>query len=467
MSPLRPTDPQLADALRRELPVQALPGLRDRILAEASQTPQVPAGSRPRMLATGELQWRPILIAAALLLALAIGTAIVGSVVNDLRRDRGGLSLDPLPANGLVAVSANPWTFGAGQNGDIYLVGDGAAPRRIIGSDGDGIAQACPRFAPDGRRLAFGESLASGPPLRMRGDVPVDRRAIVVVGVTEDGSVTEPVLRVELPSGAGLMICPEWSPSGRAIAFRVGGQLWIADAETGATRTLPITNVTSRATNELEWSRDGSRIAVAEPGHVRVLAVDTGESTVIPAGKDVPRWLGWSADDAGLVYVSMVANDALGDGVHLVAADGTNDTLLSRVSSVPDVTFMFGEAVLSPDGTRVAFLELSEHILPDGFEPGPEMAPIVVADLAGTDTEEMWLPRDGSLPTYADGTGYFVSGLGWSPDGRRLLLSSILGIVSIGLEAGSPIEVHATGTPAKGLNLEWSFSELTWQPVRD
>ena len=57
--------------------------------------------------------------------------------------------------------------------------------------------------------------------------------------------------------------------------------------------------------------------------------------------------------------------------------------------------------------------------------------------------------------------GFGVFGLQWSPDGKRLLFGSIDGVVSIGVAPGSPAVVYSSGE----LNLEWSGSEVTWQPV--
>ena len=41
--------------------------------------------------------------------------------------------------------------------------------------------------------------------------------------------------------------------------------------------------------------------------------------------------------------------------------------------------------------------------------------------------------------------GFAVSGLQWSPDGRRLLLSSIAAVVSVAVAPGSPSIVHSSG----------------------
>jgi Tol biopolymer transport system component len=373
-------------------------------------------------------------------------------------------SLQPSSArNGWIAVSANPWDFGGGQNGDIYLLSEGAAPRRIIGSDGDGLAQACPTFSPDGQRLAYGEARASGPVTTFRGGWLVDDRAIVVVGVNEHGDPTPALSRFALPSGLGPMVCPEWSPTDRFLAFRVGAELWIADTASGTTRVVPITSVTTEEENELAWSRDGSEIAVSEPGQIRIVHVDGGASTVIPVEGAAPRSLGWTAGDDRIVYVSVVPVDEIGSAVHLVDADGTNDTQLSSHGpAAPGMTFSFDEAAISPDGTQVVYLQSSSQCANDGCGPGPKLPPIVVADLYDSNRIEMSGP---ALPQAQNGTEFLVSGLHWSPDGKRLLLSSIDGAVSVSLGSDRSAIAYAGGTNPTGLNLEWSPLEVAWQPV--
>jgi hypothetical protein len=58
-------------------------------------------------------------------------------------------------------------------------------------------------------------------------------------------------------------------------------------------------------------------------------------------------------------------------------------------------------------------------------------------------------------------SGFGVSGLQWSPDGKRLLFGSTAGVVSVAVAPGSAPVVYSRGQ----LNLEWSGSEVTWQPV--
>ena len=355
------------------------------------------------------------------------------------------LSPTAVAANGLIAVSANPKNVSGGEVGDIYVVREGAPARRIIGSDGDGVAQACPRFSPDGRQLAYGEARASDPVTTFRGVWPVSDRAVVVVGVNDRGDPSSPIVRVALPRDPGQMACPKWSPSGRHVAFRVGSELWVADAASGKTAVFPVTEA-PWGQQGFEWSRDGSMIAVSEPGHpghIRVVRMDGSGSTLIPVTGATPGSLGWTAGDAKILYT---VTDDPGDGlaVRAVGVGGNNDTKL------PDSTSLhrFYYAVISPDGTRVAYLQSTNGCVPVGCREEP--AHLLTMRIDGSNVVDVPIPP-----------GFGVVGLQWSPDGKRLLFGSIAGVVSVGVAPGSPVVVYSRGE----LNLEWSGSEVTWQPV--
>jgi Tol biopolymer transport system component len=66
-----------------------------------------------------------------------------------------------VPSNGAVAFSAvyvdtsSDRLTSRSDRRDIYLSLPGQDPRRIVGSDHDGIDQSCPTFSPDGTRLAY------------------------------------------------------------------------------------------------------------------------------------------------------------------------------------------------------------------------------------------------------------------------------------------------------------------------
>jgi hypothetical protein len=342
----------------------------------------------------------------------------------------------PLPVTpaGSIVISANPWSGVDEENGDLYVLSPGAAPRRVIGTDGDGIAQECPAFSPDGQQLAYGEANASATETNNRGLWPVSDRAVVVVAVSD---LAHPVLRVTLPTAAGHIACPEWSPDGSHLAFRVDNDLWVVDSTTGKATVLSV-GATPWGEDGFAWSRDGSRVAVEQPGKILVVPIDGStptEFSVETGTYSLTRDLGWTADDDAIVYLSTdPASNAV--AVRRVDPDGTNDTQLAPIG-IADYT----SAAISPDGTRVAYI--------DGIQN------VVTMDTSGRNVVEVALPPS-----------FDVSGLLWSPDGKRLLLSSIDGVVSVAIAPGSPPIVYANGDLSDGLNLENTWSDVTWQPVK-
>lgn len=356
-------------------------------------------------------------------------------------------SVPPVPpsvvSKGWIAVSANPWNAdGVGENGDIYLLSVGAAPRRVIGSDGDGVAHECPAFSPDGQRLAYGEARASGVVTGDRGLWPVSDRAVVVVALSDP---SQPLMRVTLPTGPGEIVCPEWSPDGARLAFRVGTGLWVADTTSGKT-TVFQAGARPWGENGFAWSRDGSRIAVAEPGQIRVVPIDGSTPTVFPVesgARSLTGSMAWTAGDVAIVYAG--STDPQGDEptVNRVDADGTNDTRLTSVGNAP----VAPDAAVSPDGTRVAYINgpfNDQHVL--------------TMDTHGGKVVGVPVPPN-----------FLLEGLQWSPDGKRLLLSSIDGVVSVAVApapGSSPIVyANAQFNVPGGLNLENTWSDVTWQPV--
>jgi hypothetical protein len=191
----------------------------------------------------------------------------------------------------------------------------------------------------------------------------------------------------------------------------------------------------------LAWSHDGSRIAVAEPGQIRVVHVDGGASTLIPLRGGTPASLGWTARDEGIVYIRTDPATVTG-AVYVVEADGQSETAL-----MPTPLTGADRAAVSPDGSRVAYV-------PPCASDGCGRR-VLIMDTDGSNVVEVPIPIASNV---------LVSGLVWSPDYKRLLLSWHDGVTSVPVAPGSPAIVYASGYPNGGLFLEWSGS-ATWQPV--
>jgi hypothetical protein len=207
----------------------------------------------------------------------------------------------------------------------------------------------------------------------------------------------------------------------------------------------------------LAWSRDGTRIAVAEPGRIRIVSLDGGMATVIPVTGATPASLGWTAGDGRIVYRA-TAGPGDGVGLHVIDVTDRSDVQLTPDPTAPRITFDPGygslisitraveAAAVSPDGTRVAFAYRDYRCTSDSCTGDPDH--LLTMDLRGADAVEVPIPTD-----------FGTVGLEWSPGGTRLLLGSIAGVVSIPVTAGPPALVYTTA----GLDLEWSGSEITWQ----
>ena len=381
----------------------------------------------------------------AVLVIMAV-LALVGAAALVVGRPQPSLP-SRVVSNGLIAISANPIDVSGGEVGDIYLMAEGATARRIIGSAGDNVAQACPAFSPDGRRLAFGEARASEPVTTFRGVWPVADRAIVIVELNDHADASPPTLRVTLPPDPGEIPCPEWSPDGGQLAFRVGPELWVADAASGQTTVFQVSEA-PWGDQGFEWSRDGSMVAVAEPGYIRVVRVDGSAATLLPVKAGTPLSLGWTAGDDRVIYIPA---DPGGDGVGINAVDlgATNDTQLTGgTPDSPSLENRFYFAAVSPDGARVAYVQRTTRCANSSCTGDPDR--LVTMDTDGSNVVELAIP-----PAFS------WEGLQWSPDGKRLLLDSIDGPVSLAVALGSLASVPTHGE----LNLEWSASEVTWQPV--
>jgi Tol biopolymer transport system component len=344
MNDRRPTEPELAAALRAHLPAAATADLPDGIHLAAATVPQQQA--LPSVL--GALtdadpigRQRALLIAAALLVAAALATAAVVGALNDRERNR-----PPLGGQGPLAFL---------RQNDLYLANpDGSDAVAVARLDGAELRN--PRWSADGRLIAIQTSepsiivhdVRSGESRRLTsgtfgGWSPAkDALAyfttngdIAIVDVQSGASRT----LVARPAGTdgfsdGQPYDPEplaWSPDGRwIVASQQSGRsldLLRIDAASGATGVLDTTTDFFRY--RVDWSPDSSRVALAGNGEatterLKVTGVDgTGTTDFVePDGLVVDP--DWSPDGAWIAYRSLAPSRDRAPALMIVRPDGSD-----------------------------------------------------------------------------------------------------------------------------------------------
>jgi len=351
-------------------------------------------------------------------------------------------------ADGLVIVAANPHGDRGGRHGDLYLLMSGEVPRMIQGRPGDEVAQQCPQLSTDARFIAWGEGTGTRDS-NQRGVWPVVDRDVVVAQITDTGTVLVPIIDVPIPDGDGETICPKWAPDGSAVAYRVNGDVWITRTVDGTTTVVDAAE-TPWSMAEVAWSNDSSRVAASEGGQVRVIDVATGASYQMDTGDSVPRHLAWLPGDQQILFATTDPLDNTED-ILVASVNGTGGGGESILGSLPSPgaggSHAFGSPALSADGSRVAVAHAILTCESGGCSSGP--SEVLVIDLATS-----------TIATLAEPDERLLSTVTWSPDGRRLLLSSIAGVITIPVDADGPAVTLATATD---LNLEWFHDEITWQ----
>lgn len=204
-------------------------------------------------------------------------------------------------------------------------------------------------------------------------------------------------------------LAPALSPDGTHIAFErnaaaasgAPSDLWIMRVD--GTRLVQITSTPEHQERDPRWSPDGRSIAFSRTRHPN----GRPEVMVVPAQGGEPRPFAPSqSGGAGELDWSPVGDEVVftgqDGGLYVSAADGTNATMVLR--SMPRTTY--GAPRWSPDGAQIVF---SVHSATAGGS-------WITADIITTPTgarQGVDLARGGIRGSHT---------IGWSPDGRELVV---------------------------------------------
>ncbi|MEW6221405.1 MAG: protein TolB [Thermodesulfobacteriota bacterium] len=224
----------------------------------------------------------------------------------------------------------------------IAFVSDHTGNKEVFLADvlGDSVRQvtahhsitASPRFAPDGRRLAYVSLHRDNPNLYIT-DLSQDKytKAIstqkglnMAAAWSPDGGSLAITLSVDgnpdlyligldgrvqrrLTSGAGINVSPSWSPDGKRIAFcsdRAGNpQIFVMDVASGAVQRL---TYEGRYNTAPAWSPDGKWIAftgqVERFHNLFLVSPDGGAPTQLTPGGADHEAPSWSPDSRQIVF---------------------------------------------------------------------------------------------------------------------------------------------------------------------
>lgn len=297
----------------------------------------------------------------------------------------------------------------------LYLILPDQEPLQLTPSSTIGNEVACPSFSPDGTLLAFG--MPGGTILVM----PIDER-----GPTGDAA------RLDAPAGE-TPHCAAWAPDSSAVAFLDDSALAIVPLA-GEPQRIEDWDIASGGGSFLidyppdravQWSPDGSVIAVARPSGTWLIPTDGGAPRRL---HETPSFsVSWSPD-----------------GTQLVVGAGGPQAVVIRVAdamTLAELPTGYGPPVWSPVDDRIAFSDAEAGL-------------VVVRP-------------DASDPIVIDAYGYHPT---WSSDGEQLLYiqdaASAAWRLMMADAAGSGKPVTIVDSVAISSARSFPAAEqITWQPV--
>lgn len=292
-----------------------------------------------------------------------------------------------------------------------------------------------------------------------------------LVVMNADGSGAQ----VVVPGAATRSLCGfdlDWSPDGNRIAWASGGQVWTVRAD-GTERT----NIATGCVSHVEWSPDGTTLALQIDSRAGLLTVETG----------VFRWLRscaygepdatFSPDGSQMASVATADcdSDPIGWGIYgFEVADGTLDARYAdtNLRSQPPNNHL----AAIPKGaewhpTQPTILTTMR----DGSEGGTCHALGQTGSWNNSDLYTVAASSDSALVKVGSTSGEYAlseSDASWSPDGQRILFS---GDRNVSCQGGAYVRsvpelftMDPDGSSVTKVWTPWSaelgFVGSSWQP---
>jgi Tol biopolymer transport system component len=309
-------------------------------------------------------------------------------------------------------------------------------------------------FAASGLRLLGheGSSPATppGPFGATRGWITASDGGVVAVDPAPGGGSRE--VRLTSPPEGSVDGPVSWSADGSTLLFvRYGGdangsgvrhgELFVARAEG------PVRRVRTDGATWGSLSPGGSRLAFGARARsagsgegLWVVGTEGGEPDLLLAERGAVRWPAWSPDGTTIAFVGA-------HGVHLVAADGSNDRVIVR----PSGTEMSGVSGLawSPDGRRLALIGEGDCGTFACYQSSRPTSQLFVVDADGRNLEQL---------THGAGAFWCPS---WSPDGSRVAFLGDNGKRLMAIAADGSSEAPTTLRPVP---YEYGMCGVAWEP---
>jgi dipeptidyl aminopeptidase/acylaminoacyl peptidase len=331
------------------------------------------------------------------------------------------------PPTGWVVFSATDISPRSGLGSrdstrDLYVVGEGVDPQRIVGSPGDQTDQFCPAIAPDGSTLAYLSATGGGFLGRGGGAARLE-----IAPLGDDGSLGPSSIQREIHPD-GVNPCPRWAPDGSRLAVIDSGRVLILGTDGTVTTLSAITGVT-----DLTWSPDSTQLAIRQDSTVSIVSDGSPREVASGLGGGDVNQLAWSADGLaiGAARSPHGGNPAQAEAFIRIVDPSTGKGRDVRVGPhgwVDDVTWL-------PDG-RIAFTD------------GSSIAKVVD-------------PQGAAGPSVLERGP--VLQIASSPDGRSIVAKALVGngqgegyaLLAVPVDGGPPQQL----TP---VSLGEEYSDLDW-----